>query len=132
MTLVFVWEGGSINADNPRGFFKRLFDNDIAWSFFHSPAAMIAAAITLICVLATMFAPWIAPFNPFDPLQISLWDGKLPPSWIDGGQSQYILGTDNQGRDMLSTILYGGRLSIIVGLAAVCLGMVLGLSLIHI
>jgi len=74
-------------------------------------------------------APWIAPFNPFDPLQISLWDGKLPPSWIEGGQSQYILGTDNQGRDMLSTILYGGRLSIIVGLAAVCLGMVLGVML---
>ena len=91
---------------------------------------MIAAFITIACVLATMLAPWIAPFNPFDPTQISLWDGKLPPSWIEGGQAQYILGTDNQGRDMLSTILYGGRLSIIVGIAAVCLGM--ALSLIHI
>lgn len=76
-----------------------------------------------------MFAPWIAPFDPFDPAQISLWDGKLPPAWIDGGQSQYLLGTDNQGRDMLSTILYGGRLSILVGLAAVMLGMVLGVTL---
>ena len=60
---------------------------------------------------------------------ISLWDGKLPPAWIEGGQGQYLLGTDNQGRDMLSTILYGGRLSIMVGLAAVCLGMVMGVSL---
>lgn len=107
----------------------RLKDNDIFWSFIHSPGAMIAAAITLICILATFAAPLIAPFNPFDPAQISLWDGKLPPAWVDGGQSQYILGTDDQGRDLLSTILYGGRLSIMVGLAAVCLGMVLGVGL---
>jgi len=112
-----------------KGFFKRLIDNDIAWSFFHSPTAMIAAFITLFCVIATLFAPLIAPFNPFDPAQISLWDGKLPPAWVDGGQKQYLLGTDNQGRDMLSTILYGGRLSILVGIAAVGLGMVLGVTL---
>jgi len=118
-----------MHTDAPKGFFKRLVDNDIAWSFIHSPAAIIAATITLVCVLATMLAPWLAPFDPFDATQISLWDGKLPPSWIEGGQSQYLLGTDNQGRDMLSTILYGGRLSIIVGLAAVCLGMVLGVML---
>lgn len=107
----------------------RLKDNDIYWSFIHSPGAMIAAAITVICILATFAAPLIAPFNPFDPAQISLWDGKLPPAWVDGGQSQYVLGTDDQGRDLLSTILYGGRLSIMVGLAAVCLGMVLGVGL---
>lgn len=107
----------------------RLKDNDIYWSFIHSPGAMIAAAITVVCILATFAAPLIAPFNPFDPAQISLWDGKLPPAWVDGGQSQYVLGTDDQGRDLLSTILYGGRLSIMVGLAAVCLGMVLGVGL---
>jgi len=90
---------------------------------------MIAAAVTVFLILACILAPIIAPFDPFDPSQISLWDGKLPPAWIEGGQSQYFLGTDNQGRDMLSTILYGGRLSILVGLAAVCLGMVLGVTL---
>ena len=90
---------------------------------------MVAAAITVFAILACFLAPFIAPFDPFDPAQISLWDGKLPPAWIDGGQPQYVLGTDNQGRDMLSTILYGGRLSILVGLAAVCLGMVLGVTL---
>lgn len=108
---------------------ERLKDNDVFWSFINSPGAMIAAAVAVTCILASFAAPLLAPFNPFDPAQISLWDGKLPPVWIEGGQSKYLLGTDNQGRDMLSTILYGGRLSIIVGLAAVCLGMVLGVSL---
>ncbi|MGI9524412.1 MAG: ABC transporter permease, partial [Hyphomicrobiaceae bacterium] len=83
----------------------------------------------LVAVAAAMLAPLIAPFDPFDPAQISLWDGKLPPFWVEGGQEKYLLWTDNQGRDMLSTILYGGRLSIIVGLAAVALGMVLGVTL---
>ena len=90
---------------------------------------MTAAVVSSIIILACLFAPLIAPFDPFDPAQISLWDGKLPPSWAEGGQSQYVLGTDNQGRDMLSTILYGGRLSILVGLAAICLGMVMGVTL---
>ncbi len=115
-------------SERPR-FVSRLLDSDIAWSFVHSPTAMIAAAITLIAILATFLAPLIAPFDPFDPSQISLWDGKLPPAWAEGGQEQYLLGTDNQGRDLLSTILYGGRLSIIVGLAAVFLGMTLGVAL---
>ena len=116
-------------GDKPLGFWARLVDSDVFYSFTRSPTAMIAALVTLIAVTATMLAPVIAPFDPFDPAQISLWDGKLPPAWVEGGQPQYLLGTDNQGRDMLSTILYGGRLSIIVGLAAVGLGMVLGVVL---
>ncbi|MEL0438554.1 ABC transporter permease [Phycobacter sp. K97] len=119
----------SLPTDRPATRWERFKDNDIVWSFFHSPGAVIAAAVTLLMILACVFAPILAPFDPFDPAQISLWDGKLPPAWAEGGQPQYLLGTDNQGRDMLSTILYGGRLSIIVGLAAVCLGMVLGVAL---
>lgn len=117
------------SSENRTTRWERLKDNDIVWSFVHSPGAMVAAAITLICILACLFAPLIAPYDPFDPSQISLWDGKLPPAWVEGGQSQYLLGTDNQGRDMLSTILYGGRLSVLVGLSAVCLGMVIGVTL---
>jgi len=98
---------------------RRFFDGDITYSFLRSPAAIVAGIVTLSAMLVALFAPWIAPFDPFDPSQISLWDGKLPPAWIEGGQPQYLLGTDNQGRDMLSTIIYGGRLSIIIGLAAV-------------
>jgi len=115
--------------ENPMTRWKRFKDNDIVWSFLSSPGAMIAAVVASVMILACIFAPMIAPFDPFDPAQISLWDGKLPPTWVDGGQSRYPLGTDNQGRDMFSTILYGGRLSILVGLAAVCLGMVLGVTL---
>lgn len=116
-------------GDTPPGFWRRIVDSDVFYSFTRSPSAMIAAFVTLVAVTAAMLAPLIAPFDPFDPGQISLWDGKLPPSWIEGGQEKYLLGTDNQGRDMLSTILYGGRLSIIGGLAAVALGMVLGVAL---
>jgi len=108
---------------------QRFLDNDIVYSFFTTPGAIIAASITLIAITATFAAPLIAPYNPFDPAQISLWDGKLPPAWTDGGSSAYLLGTDNQGRDMLSTILYGGRISILVGIAAVFLGMLLGVTL---
>ena len=107
----------------------RLLDNDVVHSYFTTPGAIIAAIITLTAVAAAFSAPVIAPYNPFDPSQISLWDGKLPPAWVEGGSSAYLLGTDNQGRDMLSTILYGGRISILVGLAAVFLGMLLGVTL---
>ena len=117
-------------AERPsQSFWQRFLDNDITWSFLHTPGAIVAAFVTVIAILATLAAPWIAPYDPFDPSQISLWDGKLPPAWVEGGSSAYLLGTDNQGRDMLSTILYGGRLSIIVGFVAVFLGMLLGVSL---
>jgi peptide/nickel transport system permease protein len=116
-----------INEKSSR--WQRFLDNDIVYSFLTTPGAIIAATITLIAITATFAAPLIAPYNPFDPAQISLWDGKLPPAWTDGGSSAYLLGTDNQGRDMLSTILYGGRISILVGIAAVFLGMLLGVTL---
>ena len=108
---------------------QRFLDNDVTWSFLHTPSAILAACVTVIAVSAALAAPWIAPYDPFDPSQISLWDGKLPPAWVEGGSSTYLLGTDNQGRDMLSTILYGGRLSIVVGFVAVFLGMLLGVTL---
>ena len=108
---------------------QRFLDNDIVYSFFTKPGAIIAASSTFISITAAFAAPIIAPYNPFDPAQISLWDGKLPPAWADGGSPAYLLGTDNQGRDMLSTILYGGRISILVGIAAVFLGMLLGVTL---
>lgn len=108
---------------------QRFLNSDIVYNFTRSPAAMIAGTITFLCILTAFLAPWIAPFDPFDPAQINLWDGKLPPAWVEGGQPQYLLGTDNQGRDMLSTIIYGGRLSIIIGAAAVALGVAIGVTL---
>ena len=116
-------------TDHSKSRWQRFLDNDIVYSFLTTPGAIIAASITLIAITAAFAAPLIAPYNPFDPAQISLWDGKLPPAWTDGGSSAYLLGTDNQGRDMLSTILFGGRISILVGIAAVFLGMLLGVTL---
>jgi len=107
----------------------RIKDHDVTYSFKRSPLAIGAAIVTLLFFLSALFAPLIAPFDPFDPSQISLWDGKLPPFWEEGGNPQYLLGTDNQGRDMLSTLLYGGRISLAVGFAAVFFGMALGIGL---
>jgi len=118
-----------MNSDDARGLWARIKDHDVTYSFVNSPLAMAAAAVTVLAVLATMAAPLLAPFDPFDPSQISLWDGKKPPSWVAGGDPLYLLGTDNQGRDMLSTILYGGRISILVGFAAVFFGMAMGVGL---
>jgi len=119
----------AVSYEPPRGLWARIKDHDVTYSFLHSPLAMLAAGITVVAVLAAMLAPLIAPFDPFDPSQISLWDGKMPPAWEEGGDPRYLLGTDNQGRDMLSTILYGGRISILVGFAAVMFGMVMGVGL---
>lgn len=107
----------------------RMKDHDIFWSFITTPSAMIAALIAVVAIIACFAAPLIAPHDPFNPAEISLWDGKLPPVWAEGGEMEYLLGTDNQGRDMLSTLLYGGRLSILVGMAAVAFGMTLGVAL---
>ena len=85
--------------------------------------------VTLISIIGSAMYPLPEGLDPFDPAQISLWDGKKPPAWVTGADPAYLLGTDNQGRDMLSTILYGGRISLAVGFASVLLGMVLGVGL---
>ena len=90
---------------------------------------MIAAFLTLVCVGGAVFAPWIAPHNPFDSGTLILTDGFTPPVWIAGGTSRYLLGTDDQGRDLLSTILYGARISLAVGIASVLFSMALGVGL---
>jgi peptide/nickel transport system permease protein len=94
-----------------------------------SPSAVLAGLVTLILVSAGLLAPWIAPYNPFDLASIRLTDAFIPPVWCDQGDSAYLLGTDDQGRDMLSTILYGLRISLMVGFASVLLAAVLGIGL---
>ena len=108
---------------------RRLWDHDLAWSFRRSPVTVAAALVTLLCVTGAALAPWIAPHNPFDMAGLDLNNAFLPPAWIEGGRAAFPLGTDNQGRDMLSTILHGARVSLVVGLASVLLALVLGVSL---
>ncbi len=106
----------------------RAWDSDIAWSFRHSPVAVVAAFVALTIILSAAFAPLIAPYNPFDPASLNLMDGFTPP--MEPNQftgNTYWLGTDNQGRDIFSTILYGARISLFVGFSAVLFAMVLGI-----
>ena len=108
---------------------RRLWDHDLAWSFRRSPVTVVAALVTLLCVTSAILAPWIAPQNPFDMAGLDLNDAFLPPAWSESGRAAFLLGTDNQGRDILSTILHGARVSLIVGLASVLLALFLGVTL---
>ena len=107
---------------------KALWESDLAWSFRRSPVTVAAALVTLACVAATLAAPWIAPQDPFDVGTLNLNDAFLPPAWDDKGLAHYPLGTDNQGRDILSTILYGARISLGVGIASVFFSLLLGVT----
>jgi peptide/nickel transport system permease protein len=106
-----------------------VFDSDLWWSFRRSPVTVAAALVASIIILGALLAPWIAPYNPFDPASLSLLDASNPPAWVEGGSWRFPLGTDNQGRDILSAILYGSRLSLFVGFLAVLLALLLGTSL---
>jgi peptide/nickel transport system permease protein len=105
------------------------WDSDVLWSFRHSPVAVGAFCVFMVCAVAAVLAPWIAPHNPFDLRTLNLLDSLSPPSWTEGGRAQYFLGTDDQGRDVLSAIMYGARVSLLVGLASVALALVLGVTL---
>lgn len=98
------------------------------WLFTRSPAVMVAAVIAVLIFIGAAFAPWIASANPYDLGSFSLMDGLLPPIWQEGGISQFMLGTDDQGRDMISSILYGARLSLLIGLSAMAIATVLGVG----
>ena len=97
------------------------------WSFRHSPVVILAAILTLVMMVCSLAAPFIAPHNPFDLATISIMDSMRPPVWMKDGSWSFLLGTDDQGRDILSTILYGSRISILVGFASVAFAMVLGI-----
>ncbi len=109
---------------------RRAWDSDLAWSFRHAPVAVVSAFVVLVLVIGAVLAPLIAPHNPFDPATLNLMNGFTPPNQANQFTGDYfILGTDDQGRDVFSTILYGMRISLFVGFAAVLLAMVLGVAL---
>lgn len=119
----------STSGNRPKAF-ARIWDSDIAWSFRHSPLAIIAAIVSLLIIFAAVFAPVLAPHDPFNPASLNLMDGFTPPNEPNQFTGNvYWLGTDNQGRDVFSTILYGARISLFVGFMAVLFAMVLGITL---
>jgi peptide/nickel transport system permease protein len=113
----------------PRSALRRVLDSDMFYSFTGSPVTIASAVITLLLVAAALLAPLVAPHNPFDPASLSIADSLLPPVWNKDGVSDYLLGTDDQGRDVLSTILYGMRISLSVGFASVLLAIAIGVPL---
>ena len=115
------------------GFRERLWhawDSDVAWSFRHSPVAIVASAIALLLVFSAVLAPWIAPQNAFDAASLNLMEGFTKPGEPSAVTGRiFVLGTDDQGRDMFSAILYGSRVSLLVGFASVVFSIAIGVSL---
>jgi peptide/nickel transport system permease protein len=107
----------------------RALDSDILASFLSSKVTMLSGLVTVIMLGGALLAPWIAPTNPFDPGSVDLMNSLMPPRWIEGGDPNFLLGTDNQGRDLWSAILYGMRVSLIIGLLGVVAAATLGIGL---
>jgi len=108
---------------------RRFFDSDLAYSFRRSPTVVAAAAVTLLFIVGAVGAPVLAPHDVFDPRTLNLMNAYVPPVWQADGSSEFLLGTDDQGRDMLSAIMFGSRISLLVGAAAVVLSAVIGVTL---
>ena len=108
---------------------RRFTESDLFYSFYRSKVTVVATIVLVFLVLAAVFAPLIAPQNPFDIGNLDLLDSELPPAWMEGGNPAYWLGTDTQARDVLSAIIYGLRISLLVGFASVALAAALGVFL---
>lgn len=103
--------------------------NDVVYSFITTPAAWFSAAVLVVLVAAALLAPWLSSVNPFDLGSLDVTDAHLPPAWTEEGDARFWLGTDDQGRDLLSAILYGLRLSLSISLVSVALSIVIGVGL---
>lgn len=111
------------------GLWAKIADSDIYYSFRASKVTMVAAFIVVLMFFGAAFAPLIAPTNPFDPATVFLADASIPPFWQAGGDPRFVIGTDDQGRDLYSAILYGLRVSLIVGGLGVLLAAAIGITL---
>ena len=107
----------------------RIADSDIFYSYRRSPVAVVASLVALVLIVAAVGARWVAPQNPFDLATLNLLDALKPPAWAQGGDWAYLLGTDDQGRDVLSAIMYGMRISLMIGVSAVIVSMIAGIAL---
>jgi peptide/nickel transport system permease protein len=107
----------------------RFLDGDVWHSFVRSPVAMTAALVAFVCLFAALMANVIAPHDTQNLATLELADARLPPAWQEGGKSTYLLGTDDQGRDILSALMFGSRISLFVGIASVLVSMLVGVSL---
>ena len=109
----------------------RAWDSDVAHSFRHSPVALTAALVLLVVVAGAVFSRWLAPHDPFDLASLNLLDSFRPPAFLGGADANgaWPLGTDDQGRDMLSAIMYGTRVSLAVAVLAIALALASGIAI---
>jgi peptide/nickel transport system permease protein len=122
-------ERSAPNATGGASLLRRALDSDIFHSFKRSRMTMIATGVTVLFFLLAIFAPLLSVQNPFDPAQLQLMNSRISPLWTADGQSPFLLGTDEQGRDVLSAILYGLRISLTVGVLGMLLAGTLGITL---
>ena len=117
-------------AASPRARLARVFspDSDLARAFLASRVAPTAAIVLCVVAFAALFAAFVAPYDPYDLASIDLSEAQSPPAWTAAGSAAHLLGTDEQGRDLLSAIIYGARTSLFVGVASVLLAAGLGAS----
>ena len=111
-----------------QGGIARFLDGDVVHSFKHSPVAIVSAIVALVCVVGAVFAPLIAPHDPFNLASLNLMDSFKPPAFVAGGSWKYLLGSDDQGRDVLSAIMYGARISLAVGFSSVIFSTIVGVA----
>jgi peptide/nickel transport system permease protein len=111
------------------GLLSKWLDSDVGYSFKTSPMAIAAAVVAFICIFCAVFAGFVAPHNPFDLTTLELSDARLPPAWLEEGKAKFFLGTDDQGRDILSALMYGARISLAVGIISVILSVLIGVTL---
>jgi peptide/nickel transport system permease protein len=123
-------EPGTAEPHTPRaGWFAQMIDSDLFYSFRRSRLTMLASAVAFIFFVIAVLAPFLAVQNPFDPAQLQLINSRISPLWTADGQSPFLLGTDEQGRDVFSAILYGLRISLTVGVLGVVFSGALGIGL---
>jgi len=118
-----------ITPTAPKSRLARIIDSDIFYSYRTSPVAIVSSIVATVLILAAVFAPWIAPYDPFNPRTLNLMNGFTPPMSESFSGSFFLLGSDHQGRDVFSAILYGSRVSLMVGLSAILFAMLLGVTL---
>ncbi|WP_417712817.1 ABC transporter permease [Pseudophaeobacter arcticus] len=119
----------SLNTTSEPSRWAQIWNSNIGYSFRRNPVAMVSLAVFMVIAVMSFCAPLIAPFDPYDQGQIDIMNSEYPPVWVDGADAQFMLGTDDQGRDLWSTILYGTRLSLLIGICAVGLQAFLGISI---
>ncbi|HLU78816.1 MAG TPA: ABC transporter permease [Burkholderiaceae bacterium] len=107
----------------------QIWDSDLAYAWRNSNTAVLASIVLLLLLVGSVGAGWVAPHNPFDLATINLIDALTPPIWMEGGNPEYLLGTDSQGRDLYSSLLYGMRVSLFIGVSSVLLSMLIGVVL---